>query len=257
MLAHFFACVAAFAAIPDVIPSGYKHISVTLRFDAQPLVDHCCTQHVIKKGETLEMIAAKMFGNRKVVADILELNPGIDPRRLAIGQSIWLPPGLESARKQPKTFAFYAANWPLEAGGRPLNPAATARPPRYGKLAILLVPEKQMAAYKKSQRDWKVIKKMAADKAIKTIEVTSRGANIRETNPTHKRVDTVKIHRDEKGNYRASVSSVAYDKKGKVLSGDALKKIGTRQGMWLLLLPVCGAGFLLTRSRRRAAPAVA
>lgn len=252
MIAHLFAgCLIAFAAAPDIIPRGYRHIAVTLRFEAQPILDHCCVQVVINKGDTLSKIAKVHCGTATAVKDIVALNPGINPNILAVGQRIWLPPGLADARKLPKTFVFHAQNWPLDAGGSPFAPMAHATPPRYGKTALLLVPEKQMKAFTAVQRKWQPIQTMAKDKLIEKIEVSCWGSNVASHDPTHKRTDTITIQRSDKGIYSASVKSVAYDKKGKVITPASLKTPRDKRGMWLLLLPVGGAGWLFWRVRRR------
>lgn len=49
------------------------------------------SQYSIQKGDTLGSIAKKLLGNEGRWKEIQALNPGIDPRRLAIGQSINIP----------------------------------------------------------------------------------------------------------------------------------------------------------------------
>ncbi|MBI1375764.1 MAG: LysM peptidoglycan-binding domain-containing protein [Phycisphaera sp.] len=45
----------------------------------------------VQKGDTLGAIAEKQLGTVKHLPDILKLNPGLDPRKLRVGQSITLP----------------------------------------------------------------------------------------------------------------------------------------------------------------------
>ena len=251
MLAHLFAgCLIALATAPDVIPRGYRHIAVTLRFEAQPILDHCCVQHVIKKGDTLSKIATAHCGSVTAVKDIVALNPGINPDLLAVGQRIWVPPRLAAARKLTNTFVFHAQNWPLDAGGSPFAPSAHATPPRYGMTALLLVPENQMQAFTAARRTWQQIETMVMDKLIQRIGATCWGANVASHDPTHKRTDTITIQRTDKGAYSASVKSIAYDKHGKVITPASIEKHRGKRGMWMLLLPV-GGGWLLLRARRR------
>jgi nucleoid-associated protein YgaU len=49
--------------------------------------------HRIKKGDTLEGLARELFGKQchARLKDIKQLNPGVDPTRLRVGQLILLP----------------------------------------------------------------------------------------------------------------------------------------------------------------------
>lgn len=53
---------------------------------ADPVVSY-----TVGKGDTYEGIARRQLGDRKRVADLRELNPGVDPTRLRVGQKIRLP----------------------------------------------------------------------------------------------------------------------------------------------------------------------
>lgn len=257
MLAHLVAgCVIAFAAIPDIVVPGYRRIAVSLQIEAGPLLDHCCVQHITRKGDTLSRIATAHCGTVTALKDILALNPGIKPDHLAIGQRIWLPPRLEAARKQPPTFVFHSQNWPLAGGGSPFAPMAQTTPPRYGKMALLVVPEDQMKAFQEARRKWQSIDMLVRDKQIQKIEAACGGGNVPDHDPTHKCDYTVTIQRSDKGIYSAAVKSVSYDKKGKVIEPATIQKQPSRD-MWLLLLPIGGAGWLALRARRRRAALVA
>lgn len=48
-------------------------------------------RHTIARNDTLEGIALRYFNDRRRVDDIMRANPGIDPRRLKIGDEIILP----------------------------------------------------------------------------------------------------------------------------------------------------------------------
>jgi len=259
MLAHLFAgCLAAFAMIPDVIPSGYHGISLDLRFEAQALLEHCCTQHVVKKGETLSKIATTRLWGAGAVEDIIAINPGIKADKIKVGQRIWLPPTHKAARILPKTYAFNTSGWTFGGGGKPFAALESHSPPRYGMLSLLLVPEMHLAAYNASKNDTRLIKALIKDLKIPQITADCSGRLARDGDPTKKRVDTVTIHRDQKGKFSASVKTVCYDKKGKVITPETLKKFNGKKGTWLLLLPAVGAGWLLLRRRRATvAPATA
>ncbi|MDP6544834.1 MAG: LysM domain-containing protein [Phycisphaerae bacterium] len=50
------------------------------------------TTYTIKKKDTLWSIAAKYLGNGQRYREILATNPGLDAKKLAVGQTIKLPP---------------------------------------------------------------------------------------------------------------------------------------------------------------------
>ncbi len=47
--------------------------------------------YVIKKGDTFIKIAREVYGNPSRMKDIAAANPGVNPRKLRVGQSIILP----------------------------------------------------------------------------------------------------------------------------------------------------------------------
>lgn len=55
--------------------------------------------HVVQHGDNLYDIAIKHFGSAARVKDILELNPGIDPKHLRDGSKIKLPPAKLAVQK--------------------------------------------------------------------------------------------------------------------------------------------------------------
>ena len=50
------------------------------------------TTYVIKKGDNLWRIAERYLGNPQRYRDILAANPGLDEKKLPIGQTIKIPP---------------------------------------------------------------------------------------------------------------------------------------------------------------------
>lgn len=50
-------------------------------------------QYVVKQGDNLSLIAqaCKEKGTKVTVAEILKANPGLDPKRLKVGQTIYIP----------------------------------------------------------------------------------------------------------------------------------------------------------------------
>lgn len=54
--------------------------------------DSAATQYTIERGDTLSSIARRHYGDDKYWTRIRDANPGIEPRSLAVGQVIVLPP---------------------------------------------------------------------------------------------------------------------------------------------------------------------
>ncbi|HUR27437.1 MAG TPA: LysM peptidoglycan-binding domain-containing protein [Planctomycetota bacterium] len=60
------------------------------------------TTYSVRSGDSLSRIAASQLGDANRYAEILALNPGLDPQRLSIGQSLRLPAGAKSVAAAPK-----------------------------------------------------------------------------------------------------------------------------------------------------------
>ena len=56
-----------------------------------PSVPSMQASYVIKKNDTLWSIAKQVYGNGQRWQDILAANPGLDPKKLRVGQTIALP----------------------------------------------------------------------------------------------------------------------------------------------------------------------
>jgi nucleoid-associated protein YgaU len=69
--------------------------------------------HVVAKGETLEDIAAECLGSKTRWKELIALNPGLDPRKLQIGQVLHVAP---------------APSVPLAVSAPVTPPAAAAQP---------------------------------------------------------------------------------------------------------------------------------
>ncbi|MFT4511589.1 MAG: hypothetical protein ACI89X_000633 [Planctomycetota bacterium] len=279
MFAHFFAgCLLTLAGlpthsaapIPDVVVPGTRSIRVALLIEAQPLIDHCCVQHVVAKGETLSTIAAnhrQRLHNTKVatidglsptsVKYILDLNPGIKPDQLAIGQRIWLPSQRLQTINKEHTFVFIDQRWPLGGLGIPFAPSDKINSPRRGQTALILVPASQLASYTKAakSRDWKQIEKIKASKGIQVLSIGGSGHSVWSESPVYTCKDTITVERSKKGAFSAKLNSIAYDKAGKVVSPAERRKDHrkNKKGMWFFLLPLSGGGWLLWRMRRQRA----
>lgn len=99
-------------------------------------------RYVVKKGETLDVIAKRELGSAARWDEILKWNEGLDPKRLRAGQEILLPPGRASV-------ASAAAAKPPAPAGPVAGPAAGAAP---------LSTEAASAAAAKSDRKHRVAK---------------------------------------------------------------------------------------------------
>jgi nucleoid-associated protein YgaU len=78
----------------DLAPSDASSAGVLASTDAgarSGSASEAVVSYTIGKGDTYEAIARRQLGDRKRVADLRELNPGIDPTRLRVGQKIRLP----------------------------------------------------------------------------------------------------------------------------------------------------------------------
>ena len=71
------------ATVPSAAARGGKPADAQERKPAKPRVQHAI--HVIQTGETLGAVAEHY---RTSVTELLELNPGIDPAALQVGQQV-------------------------------------------------------------------------------------------------------------------------------------------------------------------------
>lgn len=72
-----------------------------------PKVAKSGTSYSVRSGDSLSRIAASQLGDANRYAEILALNPGLDPQRLSVGQSLRLPAGAKTTvaavTPKPKT----------------------------------------------------------------------------------------------------------------------------------------------------------
>jgi len=288
MIAHFFAgCLVALAGIPatttpspaairgaaafpDLVTPGTRRIKVELQIDAQALIDHCCVQHVIANGDTLTKIAANhrkhmMTGKTgsldriqaTTAKDILALNPGLNPDKLVINQRIWMPPRIPAAIKTENIFVFMDQSGPFSTGGtdRGFAPTDKMIARRRGNTGFWLVPASQMEIYAKVKkaRDWQGIESMKKSGKIQTLTTNGSAHSVWDESPVHNCKDTITIERSKKGVLSAKLTSIAYDKAGQVVPPNERNKNHrqNKRGMWFLLLPFLGGGWLLWQIRRQ------
>ncbi len=84
-------------------------------------------KYVIKSGDTLTKISTEQLGSSEYVQDILDVNKGLDPRRLKVGQEILLPtingaktaPAVAADPKKPATETTKALEKPTVRTNEP------------------------------------------------------------------------------------------------------------------------------------------
>ena len=68
------------------------------------------SEYTVKSGDTLEGIARTQLGDGQKWKSIVEMNPGLDPKALKIGQKIKMPAGGAASAKESSAPATGAAN---------------------------------------------------------------------------------------------------------------------------------------------------
>ncbi len=74
-----------------LVPVEPMPASQTVTFDQLMPASATGQTYTIKKGDTLWSIAARHYGDGKKWTQIVDANPGVDPKKLAVGQVITLP----------------------------------------------------------------------------------------------------------------------------------------------------------------------
>jgi len=64
-------------------------------------------KYKIRSGDILGTIAKRQLGSSRYASRIVDLNPGLNPKSLQIGQEILLPAGAEVVAKQPASTSSY------------------------------------------------------------------------------------------------------------------------------------------------------
>ncbi len=253
-------CLLALLTLPDIVLPGTRNVLVETRLEAAPLLDRCCVQYVVKKGDTLEKIARQHTGNLGAVRGIQELNPGLEPSRLRIDQRLWLPPRKDLAEGEEPLFVYAERGWPVRGTGKPFAPEESIRPSRNAQLAFLLVPKSQLATYEATRvKGAASVEKLAVDHKIQLLTSWGCGSSVAERDPTHRLSETFVIERGAEGEFALRLQVVAFDKDGKVIEPKQDSK-GTepaKEGLWLLLLAAAGGGWLLLARRRSDDPSPA
>ena len=254
-------------ARPDVVPGFPRGVRVDGRLDLSGVRDRCCVQYVVKKGDTLAAIAARELGSAGRLADLLALNPELEPSRMTVGTRIWLP--ARAAVTEP--LYLYMATWDrpsfddAELGQAPLKSlkplAETDAYPHTGDVAwgIFVVDERHregllaLAAAKDRARSVAEIQQMVKKGKLSFVQVDSHPGVV--AGQAAERVvrvkETVRLVRGKDGRYAAQFERKSFDKKNRLVPHK--ESSGTKQQAWLLLIGLMGAGWLVLRGRRHAA----
>lgn len=91
--------------------------------EQQPLEPDAPVHYAVKQGDTLSSIAAAHFGDKKHYKLIEQANPGVDSRRLMVGQELILPAKSATTAKPPVVIEPK----PKTAGGKALEAAKDAK----------------------------------------------------------------------------------------------------------------------------------
>lgn len=256
----------AFALVPanrpDILPEGMKGVRVETRIELGPIALTSCLEHVVVAGETLGAIAKSHLGDAKLFPAIAALNPGLDPDRLTVGQKLWLPPRGPLPDGQTPTFLFLDAARPAQVQVHPLADTLLLNPPpRYGRVALWLVPQAALAEFqgvlanRKTLRDG--LEAMAKAGTVRRLEASTPGRLVERESPMHRRLDTLRVQpAGEAALELVLASSEGFDEQGRKLDAVAPAKAKTdKDGEALLLLLLAGgglAGLGLLAARRRA-----
>ncbi|MCK5945370.1 MAG: LysM peptidoglycan-binding domain-containing protein [Planctomycetes bacterium] len=236
--------------VPDIIPEGWHGVRVEREADLDALRQHCCVQFVIREGDTLEKIARSELGSAGRLADITALNPEVEPRRLKIGQRIWLPPRDANA---PHRFV-YINTWPrTRNNARPFAVTDTLRG-RYSAYALVIVDEAARSTFEQ-QKQWSEVLAMQEKGKLQVVEGESVRGLVRDGSAVERIRDRAVVRRDAKGRFSIEHKVERFDGKGRPIATD--KADDKRDQMWLLLVALGGASLIWLRVRAQPRRALA
>ena len=247
--------------LPDIVPDGVKDVASETRVALGPWADSVHTAWQIEAGDTYTSIARKQLGDASRADELKDLNPEIDPQRLRIGQTIWLP--ARDAKANDAPWLYVLAQGP----GGVLQPciAAQAMPPaRFGSFVFFLVPHFKRVGFEKESQRYESLQKFVAAESIPNVTVDGPPRYVPKDAPIARIVATLTLGKDAAGKLTATSTRVDYDKAGKVLPAPAADGKDRKDGsagpiepepkkQWLLLLLALGGGGALWWRARRPA----
>ncbi|MCA8973774.1 MAG: LysM peptidoglycan-binding domain-containing protein [Planctomycetes bacterium] len=255
--------------VPDIAPPDMKGVTVECRLELGPLADVACVQYRVEEGDTLSAIAKTHLGDPKRYLDILALNPTLEPDRLKIGTTFWLPPRKPNGK--PLLFLFVEAPYggpfrkPRTLDIKPLAGTLALPFSRYGRYEFYLVPHQRLATFEQKLKEQKAGEPLfdeEQDRAIVRLTGDTPSHYVDRNSPVKKIRSTMKVTKDADGKLAIRTENVHFDKDGKELDdkleGSPGKVEPKKEALLLLLLALGGGSWLLLRARnRRPQPAMA
>lgn len=245
---------------PDLVPERVRSVAIESHLDATVLARTHCLAHAVGKDETLMAIAQVRLGDAGRWQQIEQLNPGIDPTRLQIGQLLWLPPvDPKAAAAEPATRVFVYSD--AEAGHqrtvRPLVPGAQLAVGRQGGIfRIYLVPAAEQASF---EAEWRRrgpgsklpegVQKQVDARLVTQLIARNADHLVPTEHPMVRRVDRHTVEARGDGTFGIACKSTGFDQKGNEVSVEVPAR-QREDGLLLLLLAAAGGGVLLWRARR-------
>jgi len=86
------------------------------------------TTHVVARGDTFTSLAVKYLGHAKYAKLIAKANPDVDPRRMAVGAKLTIPPAPEDASPSATVASPTPPAGPGLASPTPVRPLSKPRP---------------------------------------------------------------------------------------------------------------------------------
>lgn len=118
-------CAATLLAMPsasaDLVERGWRKIQSRFLLHAGRFDDYCEHRRVIEKGDTLESMAAKAYGDRTRATEIAAANPDLDPSHLVVGRKIVLPAKSTQPSDAKETLAWTFWGYTSLSGYLPLQ----------------------------------------------------------------------------------------------------------------------------------------
>jgi nucleoid-associated protein YgaU len=90
--------------------AGTSPVTKTSVMPVTPPAAAASSEYTVKSGDTLEGIARAQLGDGQKWKSIVEMNPGLDPKALKIGQKIKMPAGGTASAKEASAPASGAGN---------------------------------------------------------------------------------------------------------------------------------------------------
>jgi MYXO-CTERM domain-containing protein len=211
---------AARPAKADILPRGYRKVPVTATVDLGEFAPHVSWVHVVKEGETLEVLARTLLGSPERAADVVREDGTRASDPLRPGERLVLPP-----RPTPKPAPLGVAWWDAVVHGQISPPSVPGRffpgerlPSTSKSTVVYLVPHELMPLWASAEH------RLAGDlskepRALRTKDFSMHGS-VRETDRTQSIQRDYRIARGEKNLLQLTLLEERHlDGEGKVVGG--------------------------------------